>query len=125
MFENRVERRMVWLKRDKVTGKWRKEHSEEIKDLHCSPNSVRVIKLRRMKLAEHVARMVNSRRVYRVLLWKPEGKGLLGGPRSKWENNIKMYLQEVRCGDIDWIKLAQDRDRWRTLENAVMNLQVP
>jgi hypothetical protein len=63
--------------------------------------------------------------VYRVLVWKPERKRPLGGPRRRWENNIKMDLQEVGCGGIDWIGLVQDRDRWRELVNVVMNLRVP
>ena len=63
--------------------------------------------------------------VYRVLVGKPEGKGPLGRPRRKWEDNIKMDLQEVRCGVMDWIDLAQERDRWRVLVNAVMNFRVP
>jgi len=72
-----------------------------------------------------VARMGEGRGVYRVLVGKPEGKRPLGRPRCRWENNIKMDLQEVGCGGMDWIDLAQDRDRWRTLVNAVMNLRVP
>jgi len=63
--------------------------------------------------------------VYRVLVGKPEGKRLLGGPRRRWEDNIKMDLQEVGCGGMDWIELAQDSDRWRALVNVVMNLRVP
>jgi len=63
--------------------------------------------------------------VYRVLVGKPEGKRPLGRPRLRWEDNIKMDLQEVGCGGMDWIELAQDRDRWRALVNAVMNLWVP
>ena len=63
--------------------------------------------------------------VYRVLMGKPEGNRPLGRPRRRWENNINMYLQEVGCGGMDWIEPAQDRDRWRALVNAVMNLQVP
>jgi hypothetical protein len=69
--------------------------------------------------------MGESKGVYRVLLWKPEGKRPLERPRHSWEDNIKMDLQEVGCGDVDWIKLAQERDRWLPLVNAVMNLRVP
>jgi len=68
---------------------------------------------------------VEGRGVYRVLVGKPEGKRPLGRPRRRWEDNIKMDLHEVGCGDMDWIELAQDRDRWRALVNAVMNLRVP
>jgi len=63
--------------------------------------------------------------VYRVSVGNPEGKKPLGIPRRRWEDNIKMDLQEMRCGDVDWIELAQDRDRWRILVSAVMNLRVP
>jgi len=69
--------------------------------------------------------MGERRVVYRVLVGKPEGKRLLGGPRRRWEDNIKMDLQEVGCGGMDWIELAQDSDRWRALVNVVMNLRVP
>jgi hypothetical protein len=62
--------------------------------------------------------------VYRVLVGKPEGKRPLGRPRYRWEDTIKIYLQEVGCGGMAWIELAQDRDRWRALVNAVMNLRV-
>jgi len=65
------------------------------------------------------------RGVYRVLVGKPKGKRPLGRHRHRWDSNIKMDLQEVRCGGTDWIELAQDRDRWRALVNAVMNLRVP
>jgi len=65
-----------------------------------------------------------GRGVYRVMVGKPERKGPLGKPRHRWEDNIKMDLKEVGCGDMDWIELAQDRDRWRALVNAVMNVRV-
>ena len=112
-------------KREEVTGEWRNLHNEELNDLFCSPNIVRVIKTRRMKWAEHVARMEEMRGVYRVLVGKPEGKRPVGRPRRRWENNIKMDLQEVGCEGMYWIELAQDRDRWRALVNAVMNLRFP
>jgi hypothetical protein len=112
-------------KRDGVTGEWRKLHHEELHDLYSSPNIVRVIKSRRMRLARHVARMGEERGMYRVLVGKPEGKRPLGGPRRRWEANIKIDLQEVGCRVMDWIGQGQDRDRWQTLVNAVMNLRVP
>ena len=118
-------RRIFGAWRDEVTGEWRKLHNEELNDLYCSPNIARVIKSRRMRLAGHVARLGERRGVYRVLVGKPEGKRPLGRPRCRWEDNIKMDLQEVGCGGIDWIELAQDGDRWRALVNAVMNLRVP
>jgi len=78
-----------------------------------------------MRWAGHVAHMGERKGVYRVLVGKPEGKRPLGKPRCRWENNNKMHLQEVGCGGMDWIELAQDRDRWRALVNAVMDLWVP
>jgi len=69
--------------------------------------------------------MGERRGVYRILVGKPEGKRPIGRPRRRWEDNIKMDLQEVGCGGMDWIELAQDRDRWRELVNVVMNLRVP
>ena len=79
----------------------------------------------RMRWVGHVARMGETRGVYRVLVGKPEGKRPLGRPRCRWEDNIKMDLQEVGCGGMEWIELAEDRDRWRALVNAVMNRRVP
>ena len=70
-------------------------------------------------------RMGEERGVYKVLVGKPEGKRALGRPRRRWEDNIKTDLREVGCGGMDWIELVQDRDMWRVLVNAVMNLQVP
>jgi hypothetical protein len=77
-----------------------------------------------MSWAGHVAHIGKRRGVHRVLARKPEGKRLLRRPRSRWKDNIKMDFQKVRCGGMDWIDLAQDRDRWRALVNAVMNLRV-
>ena len=84
-----------------------------------------IIKSRRMRWAGHVAHMWEGRSVYRILVGKPEGKRPLGRPRRRWEDNIKIDLQEVECGGMDWIELAQDRDRWRALVSTVMNLPVP
>ena len=88
-------------------------------------HNVRVIKSRRMRWVGHVARMGEGRGVYRVLVGKPEGKRPLGRPRRRWEDNIRMDLQEVGLGYEDWIGLAQDRERWLALVSAVRNLRVP
>ena len=125
MFESRVVRRIFGLKWDEVTWEWRKLPNEELNDLASSLNIFGVIKLRRIRWAGHVARMGERRGVYRVLVGKPEGKRPLGRPRRRWEDNIRLDLQGVECGGMDWIELAQDRDRWRAVVNAVMNLRVP
>ena len=124
MFENRVLRKIFGPWRDEVKGERRRLHNEELNDLYCSPNIVRVIKSRRMRWAGHVVHMGGERVVDRVLVGKPEGKRPLERPRRRWEDNIRMDLQEVGCGFMDWIGRAQDRDRWRTLVSAVMSLWV-
>ena len=78
-----------------------------------------------MRWAGHVARMSEERELYRVLVGKAEGRRQLGRPRRRWVDNIRVDFQEVGCGYMDWIGLAQDRDRWQTLMSAVMNLGVP
>ena len=125
VFDNMVLSRIFGPRRDEVTGEWRRLHNEELNDLYSSPNIVRVIKSRRMRWAGHVARMGEERGVYRVLVGKPEGKRPLGRPRRGWVDNIRMDLQEVGCGYMDWIGMVQNRDRWLTLVSALMNLRVP
>jgi hypothetical protein len=125
VFENRVMSRVFWRKRDEVTGEWRKLHNEELNDLYSLPNIVLVVKSRRMRWAGHVSRMGEERGVHRVLVGKPEGKRPLGKPRRRWEDNIKMDLQEVGLGCGDSIESAQNRDRWRALVSTVKNLRVP
>ncbi|PNF15038.1 hypothetical protein B7P43_G16981 [Cryptotermes secundus] len=104
---------------------------EEIKRRLNSGNAsyitciIRMIKSRRMRLADHVARMGKTRNAYRILVGKPEGKRSQGRPRCRWVNNIRMDLRERGWDGMDWIDLAQCRDQWRALVNEVMNLRVP
>jgi hypothetical protein len=93
--------------------------------LYSSPRIIRVIKSRRMRWAGHAARMGEKRNAYRILVGNPKGRRPLGRPRRRWVDNIKMDLREVGWDGMDWINLAQDRDRWRAFVNAVMNLRVP
>ena len=119
-----VLRRIFGPRRDEVMGEWNRLHNEELNDLYSSTNIVRVIKSKRMRWAGHVARMGKERGVHSVLLGKLERRRPLGRPRRRWVDNIRMDLQDVGCGYMDWIGLVQDRDRWRTLVSAVINLWV-
>jgi len=125
VFDNSVLGRIFRPKKDEVTGEWKRLYNEKLNDRYCSPNILRVIKSRRIRWVGHVAHMGEGRRVYRILVGKPEGKRPLGRPRRRWEDNTKMDLQEAGCEGMEWIELAQDRDRWRALVNAVMNLRGP
>jgi hypothetical protein len=123
VFEKRVLRRIFGPKRDEVTGEWRKLHNEELRDLYSSSSII--IKSRRMRWEGHLARMGEKRNAYRLLVGKLVGKKPLGRPRRRGVDNIRMDLGEVGWGDVDWIGLAQDRNRWRALVNSVLSLRVP
>jgi hypothetical protein len=124
VFENRVLRRIFGPKRNEVMGEWRKWQNEELHNLYSSPDIIRQLKSRRMRWAGHVARMGEDRKVYKVLVGKPEGKRALRRPRHRWEVGIRMDLREIGWEGMDWIRLAEDRDRWLAVVNAVMNLRV-
>jgi hypothetical protein len=119
VFENRVLRRIFRPKRGGVTGGWRKRHNEELHNLYSASSINRIIKSRRMRLAGHVARIGEKRNMYRLLVGKPEGKRPLGRQRRRWMDNIKIDLLEIGLNVVDWIGLAQDRYRWRTIVKAV------
>jgi hypothetical protein len=112
VFENRVLKKIFGSKREE-DGSWGKLRNDELHSLYYLPNIVRVIKSRRMRWAVHVARMGEGRGAYRVLVGRPESKSLLGRPKRRWEDNIKMDLREIGINGANWIRLAQDRVRWR------------
>jgi hypothetical protein len=122
VFENRVLRRIFSPETDEVTGEWRKLHNEELHNLYLSPDIIRQVKSRRMRWVGHVARMGEERK--KVLVRKPEGKRPLVRSRRKWEDGLGMDLRGIDLRDVDWIRLAQDRGRWRAVVSAVMNLRV-
>ena len=119
-------RRIFGPERDEVTDEWRILHNYEIYDLYSSPDIVRVIKSRKMRWTGHVARIWEMRGAYRAVVGRPEGKRPLGRPGCRWKDNIKIYLQEWDGGGghgLDWC--GQNRDRWRGVLKAVMNLRFP
>jgi hypothetical protein len=96
------------------------------REVKCSsPSIIRIIKSRRMRWTGYVARMGEKRNAYRLLVGKPEGKRPLGRPRCRWVDTIRMDLGEVGWGDVDWIGLTKDGNRWRALVNSVLNLRFP
>jgi hypothetical protein len=125
VFKNTVLRRIFGPKRDEVTGEWRKLRNEELNDLYSSPNIFLEIKSVRIRWAGHVACMGEKKGLYMVLVGKPEEKRPFGRHRRRWEDDNQMDLQEVGCGGMNWIELAQDWDRWRALATAVINLRDP
>jgi hypothetical protein len=120
-----VLRRIFGLKRDEVTGGWRKLHNEELHNLYSSPSIIRMIKSRRMRWSGLVARVEEKRNAYRILVEKPEGKITLERPRRRWMDSIKIDLREIGSGNKDHIDLAEDRNKWGILVNTAMNLRVP
>jgi hypothetical protein len=124
VFENKMLRKIFGPKREE-DGSWRKLHNDELHDLLSSPNIVRVIKSRRMRWAGHLARMLEGRGAYMILVGRPESNRPLGRLRRRWEDNIKMDFVEIGIDGANWIRLAQDRFRWRAFVNTVVNLRVP
>jgi hypothetical protein len=123
IFEHSFLRRIFGPKGDEVTGEWRKLQSEELHIMYSSPIIIRQIKSRRIRWAEHVANMGEERKVYSVLVGKPEGKRQLERQRRRWEDGIRMDLRETGWESVEWIQLAQYRDRWWALVNTVLNLR--
>ena len=119
VFENRVLRRIFEPKRYEIKREWRKLHNEELNDLYCADDKIEKNEM------GGACSTYGGRGVCRVLVDKPEGKRPLGRPRRRWEDNIKIDFQEVGCRAMDWIALAQVRDRRRALVNAVMDRRVP
>ena len=115
---------MFGPKRD-ANGKWRRFHNEELHSLFRSPNIVRVIKSRRLRWADHVARMEEGTSAFNILTGKPTGKRPLGRPRRRLEDNIRMDLEEIGVNLGNWVDSNEDRDYSRALVNAALNLRVP
>ena len=120
----RILRRIFGPKRDE-NGEWRGLHNEELHSLYGSPNIVRVIKSRRLTWAGHIARMEKGRSAFKILTGKPTGKIALGRPRRRWEDNIRMDLEEIGINACNWVDSSQDRNYWRALVNAALIPRVP
>jgi hypothetical protein len=128
-----VLRRIFGPKRDEVIGGWRKLRNEKLYNFYSLPSIIRMIRSRRMRWAEHAARMRRRkkkkkrrrRNEYRILVGNPEGRRRLRRPGRRWEDNIRLDLRERGWGGVDWIDQAQDRDQWMALVNTVMSLRVP
>jgi hypothetical protein len=125
MSENRVLRRISGPKREKVARGWRRLHSEELHNLYVSPNTIRIIKSRRMRWAGHVAHMTEKRNACNISVGKPQGKRLLRRHKNSWEDNIRMDFKGVGWEGVNWMHLSQDRDQWRAVVNMVVDLPVP
>jgi len=125
VFENKILRKIFGAKRDEETGEWRTLHNEELHRLYNSPDIINVIKSRRLRWAGHVARMSEDRTAYKILIGKPNGKRPLGRPRRRWEDNIRMDLNEMGYEGREWRELALGREYWRDLVLAAMNFRVP
>jgi hypothetical protein len=124
VFENRVLRRIFGPKRDEVTGEWTKLHNEELHNLYSSPDIIRQVKSRRMRWTGHVARLGEERKLYKVLVGKPEERDHLEDQGVGVKTGSEWILGRLAWGGVDWIRLAQDKDRWRAVVSAVMNLRV-
>ena len=124
VYENRILRRIFGPKRHEI-GQWRRLHNEQLHSLYRSPNIVRVIKSRRLRWAGYVVRMEEGRSAFKILTGKPPGKRPLGRPRRRWEDNIRMDLEEIGINAANWVDLAPDRNYWRALVNPALNLRVP
>ena len=123
VLENRILRPIFGSKSDD-NGEWRRLQNEDFHSLYRSPNIVRVIKSRRLRWTRHVARMEEGESAFKILTDKSTGKGPLERPRHKLDDNIRMDLEEIGINAGNWVDSAQDRDYWRALVNAALNLRV-
>jgi hypothetical protein len=124
VFQNRVLMKIFGPRRDEVTAEWKKLHKVELHNSYSSPDVIRQIESRRMRWAIYVARMREDRKVYKVLVGKSEGKTPLERQWHRREKGIRKDLEETGWGGVEWIHLAQARERWRAVVNTVMKLGV-